>query len=241
MGSRVWSIPAFPTKITEEIQLPTIAELMGTPFLNCVTPEELYEIGNETLIRLFESCHLEGKHKNVYIDSYTQFLHPNFCSINIRTTGEFLHEWHTDGINKAWDEKPTTFHILCSECTGRTEFNVDSKDVVLDDSKSIFELIPFINHHATEWGIKGEKMPSGKFVTFSNHLHNSTTPISRELRFFMRVIETDIDYPKRQGIINTSKTTYLEGKKPVKVDTIVKQGNSVFIKQPLHHLRRKLS
>jgi hypothetical protein len=227
----------FPERITDNIELPDMAELLTVPFVNCLTPEELYELGDKTLIRLYESCNLIGGYEYVYIDCYTQLLHPDRTAINVRTTGDYLHEWHIDGVHKIWDEKPSTFHILCSECVAKTMFNVNPVTVDLDETKSVFDLITTFNENIDEWGVEGKKMPSNSFVTFDTHLHNSTQPLSKEFRFFMRVIETDIKYENAKKVLNSSKITYLDGKRPVKVDSISKNGNVVKINIDLQHMK----
>jgi hypothetical protein len=185
------NIKGFPEEIGQFIDLPDIAELLLMPMFDNISAEDLRKHGTEFQKFLLDKVPLRNTTKYVAIKSFVQFLYPGIGACDIKIDPKFQDEWHID-----FDIMPNrdfVWHILTSECTSRTEFNINPSNIVVDDLRDARRIL---NEKQDQLNLVGKKIDSNKFCTFNTHVHRPTPPKKPEFRFFFRVQETSYLIPK---------------------------------------------
>lgn len=177
--------PGFPDEIGEELKLPDIAELLVMPMFNNISAEDLRKHGTDFQRYLLDKTPLRNTTKYIAVKSFVQFLYPGIGACDIKIDPKYQDEWHID-----YDPRGNEFywHILTSECTSRTEFQINPITVMTDGKRAVRQVL---NEDAEKLGLKGKRIPPNRITTFTNHIHRPTPPKKPEFRFFWRVQETD--------------------------------------------------
>src|SRR5262249_15853199 len=92
-------------------------------------------------------------------------------------------DWHIDS-------DPRVF-ILSSPCSALTEFNVNPLEIESEGDETLLGIVNRISRNTKEFGVVGRKLDPFPVYTFENHLHRAVDPKGIEIRFFLRVKETD--------------------------------------------------
>lgn len=242
----IFKVKGFPDRITKPLPLPGIAELMFSPFFARADAEYFYKNATDFQRRLLDSCDISNKnYRHITVDSYLQVLHPHSCAINIRMQKGFVNEWHFDGKGREEDgvESQSTFHILQNECSANTVFNEVPFEVDITGDLKYYDILYQLNSRADEL-FTPKKMPANSFVTFTDHLHNSVSPIEREFRYFMRITESNDIKPRgaeeSYGLISGSLIDFIgEQGETVKVICVDKKENGIFIPNYNKHGKRE--
>lgn len=180
----------YPEEISQELELPDIAELLVMPMFNNVDGHELYKRGNDFHRYLLDNTPIRNTRKYVTVKSFVQFLYPGIGACDIKINPKFQDEWHIDYDIRGND---AYWHILSSQCTSLTEFHTKPLTVITDGIHSVREIL---NEKAEEWGLEPRKIPAKRVVTFTSHVHRPSPPLKPEFRYFWRVQETDYLEPK---------------------------------------------
>lgn len=199
-----FQIPAFPEVGAALIDFPDMAELLMMPMFRRASRASFERTAAPFQLSLFQACPLRGGFKHEYVDCSVQLLHPKVSALGSRG-GEQIMDWHLDGINYPSD-RPSVFHAVCTPCTATTEFNATGAALELPSGANINHINPLVNAQAEALGFVGQRMPPGRVVTWSTHVHRATSPQRPEFRFFFRVTESDImsPLPDDQSLVSIS-------------------------------------
>jgi hypothetical protein len=226
---RTFNFKGFPDRISSKVEVPGIAELLFGQFFARTDADHFYKHSSAAQRKMLESCDIMGGYKHITVDYYVQLLYPKSCSINVRMNRGFLNEWHFDGHGESGQ---STFHLLQNESSANTVFNTEPFSIDIKDDSNYWDLLYLLNSEADKL-IKPKKMPSNRFVTFTDHLHNSVSPKEREFRFFMRVTESDDIIPRGadegHGLIAGVPIDFIEDGKVVKVQSVLKNENNIIL------------
>lgn len=176
------------------LELPNIAELLFTPMFNSIDIDDLRKHGTDFHRYLIDQCPIRGNHKYISIDSSVQFLNPDKASLGSRYRKGHIHEWHIDGIKRIADH-PGVFHLLMTNCSSLTAFNVKPLTFDLEENRGIREFGIMLNDRQEELGLAGQRMRPNRFIAFTNHIHTSRPATQHEFRFTFRITESDIIEP----------------------------------------------
>lgn len=197
-------IKGFP-KQHMELDMPNIGELFCQPMFMFVSADDLFK-QNEFMRYLLTYAPIKNDMKYVTVITYTQFLNPNVRTIQ-RSRGLEPGSWHIDGYQNG-----SRVHMLQSECSSMTEFNVEEFTVFDQCFESEEALWSYLN----TLKLPARKIDPNRFVTFDTHPHRSTTPKEREFRFMFRVLESNTRPPRtlEQARIRTSSVYGESGSMP---------------------------
>lgn len=179
-------------KVSNEIQLPNIVELLKIPNFNGIDLEELYRYVNSDMKSILDNIPLTNKRKYVTVNLFNQILSPTVLPAP-------RGNWHLDVDKGTFHEEDNNIvHLLLNNCTAGTEFmkeDLHLEELNINDTPLNVEL--YVNKHLCNT-IEKVTMPSNKFVTFNGafHLHKAVRPKKVEHRFTLRVNESDFLPPK---------------------------------------------
>lgn len=182
-------IPGFPEDIGERIELPDIAELLVMPMFSNVSADDLRKYGTDFQRELLDKTPIRNTTKHVAVKSFVQFLYPEIGACDIKIDPKYQNEWHID-YDLSGDD--VFWHIITSECTSRTEFNVNPLYLECPSDK----IRAYLNANADKLGLEGRKIDAERFCTFTSHIHRPAPPLKPEFRFFFRVQETSFKAPE---------------------------------------------
>lgn len=187
-------LKGFPTKISEEVELPDIAELMIYPSFQDHDIEDVYRNGADFQRYLLDKVDLSNTKKRVCVTSQVTLLTPTVRSlapINGNTLGN---EWRIDYEGEGqyiYNEEKDIVHMLTNDVTSCTQFL--EKDVIVDISPNTeySEFINYVHNNLEKLNIKPKNVKPNRIVTFTNHMYREASPLRPEFKFTFKVVETD--------------------------------------------------
>lgn len=224
-------------KKSEFIELPNIFDLLHFPFCGVADFEDLYRFGNEDLRSIMNKIPLKNNNKYVTVNMTTQLLTPN-------VTPAPRGNWHFD-TNSFKSSEETTIHLLMSESTALTDFM--EEDLTLDqfnESSDVCDVEIFLNQNLHL--IKPKTAESNKILTFNggSHFHSANKAKRDELRFMIRVMEsntvqpvsmaeaiTQMSFVYDDGIsdYSTINREYIMNNKTKTYQSIIKNNDKIFL------------
>lgn len=213
-----FKVKGFPTQVSEEVKLPDMAELLMSPNFYDISIDEFYKYASPWQKDLMSMVKLSGTKKYVTVMSQVRVLTPDTrcCThFNENALYDSFKEWHIDceeefdeSMKRIYEENDIV-HLLSTDCTGMTEFNVNEFEVELDPSNPAGSFYDYIdnNRHL----VQGKTIPANRIITFTNHLHRAIKPKRVEFRYMLRVVETDRKRPPSNKFYHPGfKTTVID-------------------------------
>jgi hypothetical protein len=194
MSKLHYLVKGFPEDVGKPIVLPNIGEFLRLPAYGRVSADDLYKYGGETFRHLLDNAPLRNDKKHVIIMAFTQYLYPDVRSIPSVTKVDD-EDWHRDGCSSLYYNEMRN-HILVTDCSARTEFNLNALTLKFDRDLNGDEFNAYVSKNYKELGIVPKKIPPNCFVTFDNHVHRRSAPTGYEFRFTFRITETDMIEPR---------------------------------------------
>lgn len=176
------------------LNLPDIFTLAMQPMFTNADFTIACENASPIIRDLLERVPLKGGYKYTKATSFVQFLSPETSSIE-------NNEWHLDPGVVAPHLHDTRLHILCSgyDLTSTTKFIEEDMEIEKPDwfDGARHRMIrQYLTENAEAFGFKAISIPHNHFVTFTNlHPHIALPPKKYEMRYFLRVQESDIESP----------------------------------------------
>jgi len=187
-------LKGFPTKISEEIELPDIAELMIYPSFHNHDIEDVYKYGTDFQKYLIEKIDLSNTKKQVYVTSQVTLLTPTVRSF-IPADGIVLGaEWRIgyEGEGQyVYNEERDIVHLLTNNVTSHTQFLEEDVIVNISPDTEYSEFINYVHDNFEKLNIKPKNAEPNKIITFTNHMHREAPPLRPEFKFMFKVVETD--------------------------------------------------
>jgi len=187
-------LKAFPDQISEEIELPDIAELLMQPIFFDTDIDEVYKHGTDFQRLLLDKTPLRNTKKQISVLSQVRMIAPNY-----RSCTDFLEnpnrEWHIDCEEKLdtglhiYTEERDIVHLLTNQTTAMAEFNRDMLELDLSVDTEYMDFCRYVGANPKK--IVPQAMPANRIVTFTNHLHRATNPTKIEFRYMWRIVESD--------------------------------------------------
>jgi hypothetical protein len=215
-------------RVSQKLKLPDIFTLALQPVFYNADFTEAYERCNSPIVRdLLERVPLKGGYKYTIATSMIQFLSPDTSSIQNA-------DWHLDPGVPAPHRHDARIHILSAgnDLTSTTRFIKEDVDVELPDE--LYEarhrvLRQHLTENADRFGFESVAVEQDRFVTFTNlHPHIALPPQKYELRYFMRVQESDIEPPREFKVVD-STATLIRGSDKM-VATLEQRKDGIFLR-----------
>lgn len=232
----------FPTEITEEIELPPIAELLTYPIFFDMPIEQAYRYGTDFQKKLISMVPLRGGKRFTSILSEVKFLDPytrSCTGFSKESMEDSRKEWHIDSeeyAEKGWmggyEQETDIIHLLSSECTAMTEFNLNEIEVDFPAGRFLPDYIQHLRDNWDRYGIQGKDAPANRIITFSNHLHRAKAPKTYEFRYMFRVVETDRLRPPSMNPYNKNYITRVMTANNVHVPNVQQLDDRIVIYLP---------
>lgn len=227
-------LKGFPTEISKEIEMPSIAELILMPmFFDCHI-DDVYKYGSDFHRKLIDLTPLRNNKKTVSVMSEVRFLGADLRSCT-GNGGSPDKEWHIDceeneDRRHIYHEDRDIVHLITNDVTSMTEFNENEIILPISPNRPFDEFMEYIYNNINNLGIKGRKMPSNKIVTFTNHMHRATNPSRPELKFMFRIVETDRN--REPSRYSGSHTVYAIGKGGKEIENVYTDSKQVILTIP---------
>lgn len=185
----------FPTlKISEHIELPSIAELLRNPCFNMADIEDVYKNGGEINRYLLSKTPLTNTKKYVTVYTFLQYLEPKVLPVPSS-------DWHCDGVNSPYYSDDLFHTMMNNTSLCSTHFLENEVEVEIDDSIDVRNMRhrdfrKFIHENGDSWGFKTKEVEPNKMYSWNcRHPHKAQNPIRKEFRFFWKVCESDFHKP----------------------------------------------
>lgn len=219
--NNIFKLSGFPTEISDSIEIPSVAELLKMNFYQYADLEQVYKNGGSFYKKLLDLAPLRNDRKYSMVTSRVQYLQPEAVSI------VYLENWHVDGENKLHDSNDLV-HLLISDCTAKTVFNINSIDIEVDSDENLKSFNRKLKQ--VDFGLVGKSIDPCKFVTFDiSHAHKAVNAKIPEFRFMFRIVESDVMKPlKYEELKNSFVFKDIDGE-ITEVKNIQKYENGIFI------------
>jgi len=188
-------------RVSEEIPMPDIGQLLLEPFFFDTDIHSAYENGSEFQRKLIDSIPDLGAygHNVISVMCEVRLLGPDFRACTVPDEDD-VQEWHIDdesGIDGDsqynWAHPSDRVHLYTNQTSAMTEFLKD--DLILTDLNpedfTFNEFMGQFKRFFKNEQPKTEKMPPNRIVTFENHLHRANNPKNYEFRYMFRITETN--------------------------------------------------
>lgn len=185
----IYKSTGFPKRVSEHIEIPSIEELLITPFAKDVLIEDYIKNGNEFQKEFANKFPLLNTKKYVYVSQTVTLQNPLISPvINAYAMDR---EWHVDGDNSL-ERDDIVFHLFANKTSSMTDFNAAEFEIEVENGD---DLIRKINTDEEVIKLlKPQQIEPNKFYTFDNaDIHRAHRCTNFEFRFFTRIIETDVD------------------------------------------------
>lgn len=199
-------------RVSEEIPMPDIGQLLVEPFFFDTDIHDAYSNGSDFQRLLLDSIPDLGAygHNVISVMSEVRLLGPDFRACTIPSEDD-MQEWHIDdesGIDGdsdyVWAEEGDRVHLYTNQTSAMTEFlkddlvlpNLNPEDFTFDSFMAYFH--DYYKRNKLETAF----LPANRIVTFTNHLHRANNPQNYEFRYMFRVVETNRARPA--GIFDES-------------------------------------
>jgi len=181
-------IPGFPSSVGISLGLPDIGELLMYPHFQGIGAEDFRKYATQYQKYLLDCLPLRNDRKNVLIRSGTWLLEPGTRS---HVTG--AGDWHVDGVTDHDHIQPLErVHLLSSPCQALTQFNTTPLEIDSDPNETRVQFSSRVRRNADAFGVVAQAIEPCRIYTFENHLHRAVEPERIELRYLLRVRETDV-------------------------------------------------
>lgn len=201
------TLQGFPTKISDEIELPDMAELLMYPYFFDTELEDAYKYSTPFQRKLIDMCSIDSSKKHYSLLSQVRVLLPKYRSCTGGGGDYQIHdsEWHID--NEENEDGPYIFHeekdivtLLTNKTSAMTQFNKNKIEINLEPEifNGFNEFSGFLQknfQNGNPLKIEAQDMPANKLVTFTNHLHRATDPSQIEFRYMFRLVQTNRERP----------------------------------------------
>jgi hypothetical protein len=213
-----WVSKPFPTKVGRHVSLPHTGELMAMPMFKQASVELFMNLACNLQKHLFNNAPITRKYRNVFIDSYVQFLYPGTSP-----QGEVfgLREpdmWHID----AESGQREIYHLFQTESSCKTIFSKDEVELDLGETFNNVHITRLLNKQ--KGVIVEQEVPFNQFVSYTDHPHRTKVADSYDLRFVFKVTESNHRKPVTSE--EQALRTYTE---------IYDHKTNSFLKTFLHH------
>jgi len=191
-------------KVSEEIAMPDVGQLLLEPFFFDVDIHDAYRYGSDFQRYLIDSIpNLGQNHDVVSVMCEVRLLGPDYRACTVPTEDN-MNEWHIDdevGIDGDseynWAQPGDIVHLYTNQTSAMTEFLRD--DLILPDlNPEDFDYDSFMDYlrsYVSSEKPALEKMPANRIVSFTNQAHRATNPQNYEFRYMFRVTETNRSRP----------------------------------------------
>jgi hypothetical protein len=193
---KTFKFSGFPTQAESKIELPDIAELLEQNFHEGVSCDDLYKYGSQIYRDILDKTPLGNDRKYAVLTARVQILRPNEISI------KYHDDWHVDGQNSFFDCN-NRIHLLVSNCTSLTEFNVNPFELEVQDNAKLDDINKIVN----KMDLTPKSIEPNRFYTFDvKNAHRAVNPSRTEFRFMFRIIESNTHEPRmyKESMKNSS-------------------------------------
>lgn len=188
-------LPGFPKEVTDKIEMPDIGELLCYPMFKTAEAGSYRKYCTEFQRYLLDRIPLKHDKKYVTVFSAVQLVYPGCRPITHHGSPKPINEWHIDALGEHDYQVPSErVHLLISHAEALTEFNAEEMDFQhISDDMPRSEFVAIWRNHVTRLGdrFKSEFIERDRIYTFQNHMHRPTAPRRLELRYTLRVRETN--------------------------------------------------
>lgn len=228
------TVKGFPTQVGKYIELPDMAELLVYPYFVDNYIDDVYRKSPSFLKYLLDQVPLKGNKKYISVRSEVKFIHPQSRSCTNHysaPTGHALHdfEWHIDSdiSLELYNEETDIVHLLSSDVECLSDFNKNEFTLDLDPATPYQDFIEILGRECRD-KIIPQKAEPNRIITFTNHLHRAKPSTQHELRYMLRVVESDRDRePSHPTETSMSQSTVFDTETRTWTPTIRKHGSQV--------------
>lgn len=237
-----FTVPGFPDEISNEFFMPDVGELLFMPMFAACPIEDFMKQAHPWQKWVVEQIPFRNDHKYITVVMWPCLLEPN---IRTHVRHVYKDSWHIDGAtNFDYRIQDERVFLAVNDVDAVTEFNTTPLEIDFPEDLPNTDFIPWMNDHADELGIKGKKMEPFRWHTFYNHIHRAVEPERLEIRYLMRVRETnDEREPQQRQPIGQS--LYFNLATDSSVPSVVHTPEGVLIRPPLilqkQQLEKKLA
>lgn len=192
-------IEGFPAEVSEQIEMPDIAELLLYPMFKRADIDLFRKHATDFQKKLLDMTPLRNNTKYATVLSTVTIMDSSKRVVTRGNLEDDKREWHLDGQGERDDlwETRETLHLLLGHTTDTTEFNIKPMEFDVPSHWDRADFKRYINSEQVYRTLVPQKMELGKIHTFTNrHIHRAVPTSGIQFRYTFRVRESYRNEPR---------------------------------------------